>query len=102
MTAGLVLGLAGCGMGDSSSGAATAGGSKAPRKSKPLAPKPGDDLADMVAAVSASKAGPPVELKFRLPARPEVGQVVEMDVALIPRTPVPDSVAASFSVAEGI
>jgi hypothetical protein len=68
------------------------------------AAKPGElDLSDMVAAVSSSKAGPPVEMKFSLAARPEVGQVIDLEVALIPRgTPVPDSVSASFQVAEGI
>jgi hypothetical protein len=102
VTAGLVLGLAGCGSGDQPSGTATAGGSKAPRKAKSPAQKPDDDIADMVAAVSATKPGPPVELKFALPARPEVGQVVELDVALVPRGPVPDSVSASFQIAEGM
>jgi hypothetical protein len=56
----------------------------------------------MVAAVSASKAGPPVELKFSLPTRPEVGQVMDIDVAVVPRAPVPDTVSVSFQVVDGI
>jgi hypothetical protein len=65
--------------------------------------KPGEeDLGDMVAAVSAAKAPAPVELKFSLPTRPEVGQVMDLDVALVPRAPVPDSVSVSFQVADGI
>ncbi len=42
--------------------------------------------ADMVAAVSASKAGPPVTLKFALHQRPMVGEPVDIEVALIPVT----------------
>jgi hypothetical protein len=56
----------------------------------------------MVAAVSSSKVGPPVELKFSLPTRPEVGQVMDVDVAVVPRAPVPDSVSVSFQVVDGI
>jgi hypothetical protein len=56
----------------------------------------------MVAAVSASKAGPPVEMKFSLPTRPEVGQVMDIDVAVVPREPVPDNVSVSFQVVDGI
>jgi hypothetical protein len=56
----------------------------------------------MVAAVSASKPGPPVELKFVLTSRPEVGQVMNVDVAVVPRAPVPDSVAVTFQVTEGL
>jgi hypothetical protein len=42
--------------------------------------------ADMVAAVSASKAGPPVALKFALHQRPMVGEPVDIEIALIPVT----------------
>jgi hypothetical protein len=40
--------------------------------------------ADMVSAVSASKAGPPVALKFALNQRPMVGEPIDVDIALIP------------------
>jgi hypothetical protein len=56
----------------------------------------------MVAAVSGSKAGPPVDLKFSLPSRPEVGQVMDVDVAVVPRAPVPESVSVSFQVVDGL
>jgi hypothetical protein len=56
----------------------------------------------MVTAVSASKAGPPVELKFSLPVRPEVGQVTDIDVAVVPLDPVPDNVSVAFQVVEGL
>jgi len=64
--------------------------------------KPGEvSLGEMVAAVSNSK-GPPVELKFSVPVRPEVGQATEIDVALIPSQPLPDSVSISFQVVDGL
>ena len=96
--------LAGCG---SKTEAPTASASvfKIHKSAKPkTAAKPGElELADMVAAVSASKAGPPVEMKFALSARPEVGQVIDLNVAVIPRgSPVPDSLSASFQAGEGI
>ncbi len=56
----------------------------------------------MVTAVSASKPGPPVEMKFSLPARPEVGQVLDLQVAVIPRAPVPDNLAVSFRTTDGL
>jgi hypothetical protein len=64
--------------------------------------KPGEEpIGDMVTAVSASK-GPPVELKFALPVRPEVGQVTDIDVALVTSQPVPESVSISFQVVDGL
>jgi hypothetical protein len=43
---------------------------------------------DMVAAVSASKVGPPVVLKFALHQRPMVGEPVDVEIALIPTSPL--------------
>jgi hypothetical protein len=43
-----------------------------------------DVRSDMVAAVSASTAGPPVALKFALQQRPMVGEPVDVEVAVIP------------------
>jgi hypothetical protein len=96
--------LPGCGS-KTEAPAASATVFKAHKTAKPkTAAKPGElDVADMVAAVSASKAGPPVEMKFSLSARPEVGQVIDLDVAVIPRgSPVPDSLSVSFQATEGI
>jgi hypothetical protein len=107
MTAGLVAGVSGCGSGDKPGAtaptAAPASG-KAHKPSKAEHPaKPGvEDLGDMVAAVSSAKAGPPVEMKFALLTRPEVGQVMDLDVAVVPRAPVPESLSVSFQVADGI
>jgi hypothetical protein len=61
-----------------------------------------DSVANMVAAVSATKSGAPVELKFVLEQRPEVGQPIEVDVAIVPRAPAPDTLSAVFQVNEGL
>ena len=105
MAAGLLLAVPGCGSGDQPGKATAASAtSKARKQRKTEAPTmPGEQsLVDMVAAVSASKAGPPVELKFSLPSRPEVGQVMDVDVAVVPRAPVPESVSVSFQVVDGL
>lgn len=103
LAVGWVLSVAGCGSGDQTVSATISGHSKARKQHKTAPTKPGEEsLADMVAAVSASKGGPPVELKFSLPTRPEVGQVMDVDVAVIPIAPVPDTVSVSFKVVDGI
>jgi hypothetical protein len=104
IAAGLVAGVAGCGSGDKPGAAATAASAKAHKQSKAvLSAKPGEeDLGEMVAAVSSAKGGPPVEMKFTLSNRPEVGQVMDLDVAVVPRDPVPESLSVSFSVADGL
>jgi hypothetical protein len=99
LAAGALL-CAGCGSGDSKSVSATMKAHKAKAIEGPV--RPGEQpLSEMVAAVSPAK-GPPVELKFALPTRPEVGQVTEVDVALVPSQPVPDSVSISFQVVDGL
>jgi hypothetical protein len=102
LAAGWLLVVSGCGSDTSPGAAASAANAKAHKQHKSPT-KPGEEpLDDMVAAVSASKAGPPVELKFSLPTRPEVGQVMDIDVAVVPRAPVPDTVSVSFQVVDGI
>ena len=96
-----LAGICACGTKEQSTSASGVTASKNHKASKPKA-APGMNLGDMVEAVSAAKGGPPVEVKFMLHSRPEVGQVVEVEVALIPRAPIPDSFAATFSAAEGI
>lgn len=100
----LLLGVSGCGSADQPSAASSQAGARARKPQKAaVAAKPGElALRDMVGAVSSSKAGPPVELKFSLSTRPEVGQVTDVDVAVIPRAPVPDSVSVSFQVVDGL
>ncbi len=63
---------------------------------------PVDPTADMVSAVSTTKAGPAVQLKFAIAQRPEVGQAVDVQVAVIPGVPVPDSVSAAFQSTDGL
>jgi hypothetical protein len=96
-----LVALVGCGSGGNATSASST--SSKPHKSKSTASKPGEEkIGEMVAAVSSAKAGPPVEMRFSLVSRPEVGQVMEVSVVLIPRAPVPDSFAASFQAAEGL
>jgi hypothetical protein len=106
VAAGFALGVSGCSSGDKADADITTPSSvKTHKKAKPVvvAQKSGEeDLADMVAAVAAAKAGPPVEVKFALSTRPEVGQVMDLDVAVVPREPVPDSLSVSFQVADGL
>jgi hypothetical protein len=99
------LALASCGSADKPSAATSSANAKSRKahNAAPSAAKPGEeDVAEMVAAVSSSKPGPPVELKFVLTSRPEVGQVMDVDVAVLPRAPVPDSVSVVFQVADGL
>lgn len=100
MLAGVLLSLGACSSGGDNSAASAA--AKPHKKAAKGAAKAGMDLSEMVSAVSASKPGPPVEMKFTLPIRPEVGQLTELDVALVPRAPVPDRVSVSFQVADGL
>jgi hypothetical protein len=103
LVVGWLLGVSGCGSGDQATWVPTSAHTKSHKPHKTMPAKPGEQpLADMVAAVSASKAGPPVEMKFSLPSRPEVGQVMDVDVAVIPIAPVPDTVSVSFQVVDGI
>jgi hypothetical protein len=100
---GYCLGAAGCGSGGQQAEPGAPSVSKSHKAKKADGPsKPGEESpGDMVTAVSASK-GPPVELKFALPVRPEVGQVTDIDVALVTSQPVPDSVSISFQVVDGL
>jgi hypothetical protein len=76
----LAAGVVGCGSADE--------GADAKGAKSQAAKKAGVDAtkvrADMVSAVSASKAGPPVTLKFALNERPGVGEPIDVEVALIP------------------
>jgi hypothetical protein len=99
---GLVLGLTGCG-GSSSSGSGTPA---AQAKKKTHAHQSNDPSerapADMVAAVSGAKAGPPVELKFELREAPEANQVVDVDIAVLPDVPAINRISGKFQAGEGL
>jgi hypothetical protein len=97
----LVLGLSGCG-GSSDESGSMAGqahkkGAAHQKKADPGVRAP----EDMVAAVSASKSGPPVELKFELRERPEAGQPLDVDIAVLPDAPAISRIYAKFQGGEG-
>jgi hypothetical protein len=56
---------------------------------------------DMVSAVSGGKAGPPVTLKFALNQRPLVGEPIDVEVALIPVSPL-DRLFVRFQPSSGL
>jgi len=101
LAAAALLCAPGCGSGDSAPKAAASRAHKGKKAADAPALPAEQSLNEMVAAVTPSK-GPPIELKFALPLRPEVGQVSELDVALVPSQPLPDSVSLSFQVVEGL
>ncbi len=57
--------------------------------------------ADLVTAVSAGKGGLPVDVRFALRQRPEVGQSAELDLVMIPSAPV-DRLMTSFHAEDGL
>ena len=60
-----------------------------------------DPTADMVSAVSGATAQAPVELKFALADRPQVGQPLDVEIAVLPVSEV-DRIAASFRAGPGL
>jgi hypothetical protein len=56
---------------------------------------------DMVTAVSGGKSEVPVEVKFALRQRPELGQPIGLDVEVIPSAPV-DRLITSFHAEDGL
>src|SRR6185312_5025159 len=59
-------------------------------------------LAGMVEAVGPSGAQSPVELRFSIRNRPEVGQEDEVDYALIPQTPGLETIRLVFGALNGL
>src|SRR5579871_2070126 len=99
----LALVLSGCGNADKPSAATSSYNAKA-RKAHPVKPPivlGQEDPADMVAAASGSKVGPPVEVKFNLGGRPAVGQPIDVSVALIPAAGL-ESVSAVLQGSDGL
>jgi hypothetical protein len=56
----------------------------------------------MVSAVSAAKAGPPVELKFELRELPQAGRTLDVDVAVVPDVAAINRVYAKFQGSQGL
>lgn len=104
MATAVLLVCAGCGVADEG---ASAGSSATPARVVPSArdaiqAQGSDRGADMVRAVSAGgTAGGPVDLLFELKARPEVGEPVDIELALTPTIDL-QRVIASFRAGEGL
>ncbi len=96
----LVLTLTGCGSSSSQSDDVVHGGKKFFLKAQthdPASRSPDD----MVAAVSAGKPGP-VGLKFEIRQSPQVGQPVDVDIAVLPDAPTINRVYGKFQAGEGL
>jgi len=99
--AALLLSLFGCGSSKDSNAANTTK-SASNASNKPVA-EPGKlPPADMVAAVSAGKGGPPVELKFELRSSPQAGQALTVDFAILPDAQSIARVNARFDGSDGL
>lgn len=59
-------------------------------------------LAAMVEAVGASDAQPPIELRFSIHARPEVGQDDEVDYAVVPQVAGLETIHLAFGARDGL
>ena len=93
--------LAGCGSHSPGGGAASAPGAKAVAK-KPLNPM--DQLSrNMVSAVASTKpSAVPVQVKFELRGRPDVGQPVDLDLAIVPMSASVDRVSGKVEGEDGL
>jgi hypothetical protein len=96
--------LAGCGyLGSSSPNKAAHAppGPKAHARTAPVDPA-ARALAGMVEAVGPSGAQPPVDLRFSIRDRPEVGQDDEIDYAIIPQVPGLENIRLVFGSLDGL
>ena len=96
--------LAGCGY---FSGSHPGTGAHSAAKPKVHAPPPPSDpaakaLAGMVAAVAPSGAQAPIDLRFSIRDRPQVGQEDEIDYAVIPQNPGVETIRLVFGSVEGL
>jgi hypothetical protein len=93
----MALALSGCG---GSSSASTQAAIQAKKKSATQAQQKAGSASslpsDMVAAVSAGRAGPPVEVKFDLRDLPQAGQPLDVDIAVVPDSPSISRIYAKF------
>jgi hypothetical protein len=60
------------------------------------------ELAGMVDAVGPSRSHAPINVKFAIRARPQVGQNVEIDYAVIPEVPGLQSLRVGFGSLKGL
>ena len=98
--AALLLVLQGCG---SSKDSTDANSKKSASMAKKHVVDPGNlPPADMVAAVSAGKGGPPVGLKFELRSPPQAGQFLDLDFAILPDAQSIERINAKFQGSDGL
>jgi hypothetical protein len=95
------LGLLG-GCGSSSGSGADSAASRAKKAHTQVSTDPAErPAADMVAGVSPSKAGTPVSLKFELREPPQAGQLLDVDIAILPGVPAINRIYGKFQGGEG-
>jgi hypothetical protein len=97
--AGLLLGLSACGSSSKSADAAHSKQTSANKRVTDPATRPPED---MVAAVSIGKGGPPVGLKFELRASPQAGQLVDLDLAVLPDAAAIERIDGRFDGGESL
>jgi hypothetical protein len=92
--------LLGCGSQSSSDAAKSAAAKPATRKALNAA----DELSrNMVSAVAANKPSAlPIQVKFELRERPDVGQPVELDLAIVPMSASVDRVSGKVEGEDGL
>ena len=92
--------LAGCGW-RSPSGS---GPAKTPARNAKTALSPSDQLSrSMVSAVPANKPSTvPLQVKFDMPERPEIGQPLELDLAIVPMSAAVDRVSGKVEGEDGL
>jgi hypothetical protein len=93
--------LAGCGSSSSQGGAGGSGQKKTTHVVAKLDPA-SRPTTDMVAAVPTGKSGPPIDLKYELRELPEVGQPLDVDIAILPDGPAIAGVSGKFQSGEGL
>ena len=98
----LLLALHGCGSSKDSTDARNGKKSATDASRKHVADPGNLPPADMVAAVSAGKGGPPVELKFELRSSPQAGQALTVDFAILPDAQSIERVNAKFEGSDGL
>ena len=93
--------LAACGAGADGEAGESGGTTPSAATSATKAARNADPTRDMVSAVSPGKASAPVELKFSLSERPEVGRPIEVEIAVLPVSEL-DRISASFQPGAGL
>ncbi len=90
--------------GDAGTPAATAAASAPQVKAAPSVkkgPSAAELTAGMVEAASQGKSTLPVELKFDLPERPQIGKALQVDIAVMPQIPASPA-AIQITGADGL